>query len=211
MRASALVVALLSVAAGCLRDTQFKCDTNADCTLANQEGGLCESNGFCSFPDSNCVTGRHYGDHSGSLSNFCVSPDDGGFEGNANCSPAFQTLPGTSGHLYQVFATPSDFMAQRGTCSVQGPASYLAIPDDASELQAIVTASAAPLIWVGLTDEVVEGQFLTVRGELPLFLPFGAGQPDDAPPGEDCIAAMSGQIEDRQCIEQLPAVCECEP
>jgi len=207
-----LALAAATFAGGCLRDTQFHCTTDADCTLAAAEGGRCEGNGFCSFPDTNCVTGRHYGQHSGSLSDFCVGQGDGGFEGNANCSPAFQPLPGTSGHLYQLIATASDFMTQRGTCAVQGPGAYLAIPDDASELQSIMTFSAVTEIWVGLTDEVVEGSFLTVRGDLPLFLPFVPGQPDDAPPGEDCIGALSsGQFEDLNCVDSLPAVCECEP
>jgi len=211
MRALALLAAL--AAGGCLRDTQFHCGLDSDCTLTGETGGRCEPDGFCSFPDSNCVTGRHYSDHSGNLSNFCVAPPgDGGFEGNQNCSPAFQPLAGTSGHLYQLFATASDFLTQRGTCAVQGPAAYLAIPDDASELQALMTLSAAPQIWVGFTDEVAEGQFLTVRGDPPLFLPFAPGQPDDAPPGEDCVSALSnGQIEDDRCDLTFPMVCECEP
>lgn len=54
----------------------FQCSDTEDC--AGRPGGVCESTGYCSFPDDECPSGRRYGEFSqGSLSGACVTPDDG--------------------------------------------------------------------------------------------------------------------------------------
>lgn len=38
--------------------------------------GACEPNGFCSFPDADCLSGSRYGEHAGAgLANTCVEPE----------------------------------------------------------------------------------------------------------------------------------------
>ncbi len=205
-----LAIAVLVLATGCLRDTEFHCTDSSECGA----NGECEANGFCSVPDPNCVDGRRYTSYSGSLTNQCVT-SDGGLpgEGGMGCSPGFLPLPGVPGHLY--FAVPAaDFTTQRTTCAALGGITYLAIPDDAAELAAIVNAGGQPAIWVGIDDEVVEGMYVTVRGQPATYLPWAPGQPDNKgpPPGEDCIAALSSnQYDDQDCTQSLSALCECEP
>ena len=65
-----LSLALLTVV-GCTGGSEFNCQEDADCG----QDGLCEPNGFCSFPDAACETGRRYGDLAGTgLANECVAP-----------------------------------------------------------------------------------------------------------------------------------------
>src|SRR4051812_7055325 len=46
----------------------FHCERDDQCSV----GGTCEADGLCSFPDTQCGSGRRYGDHSGAVSNKCV-------------------------------------------------------------------------------------------------------------------------------------------
>jgi len=202
-------LALLAVllAGGCLRDTEFHCTSDSQCGSDGQCDGTV---GFCTVPDSNCVYGRRYSEYSGSYTNTCMMPNQ--VDAGMGCAPGFTTLPGVSTHLYHLFTTPADFTSQRTACAAQGGITYLAIPDDANELQALVTQSGVPALWVGIDDIVVEGNYLTVRGQPETYLPWASGQPDNAPPGEDCVAALSSATyDDDQCSLSLPAVCECEP
>lgn len=54
------------------RSGEFVCQESDDC--ATSRGGVCQSDGFCSFPDGTCPSGQRYGEHSGALSNECVPP-----------------------------------------------------------------------------------------------------------------------------------------
>jgi hypothetical protein len=203
MKAALLVIAAL--AGGCLRSSDFHCMADSQCG----SGGMCEIDvGYCSVPDSNCVQGRRYTEYSGSYTNQCVIRPDASV---SQCAPGFMTLPGAPGHQYHLFTTPGDFMTQRTACAAQGPTSYLAIPDTAPELQAIVALAAQPKVWVGIDDLVVVGNFLTVRGMTPAYLPWAAGQPDNKPNAQCVDALPDGTIEDQVCSSSLPAVCECEP
>jgi len=202
-----LVVLAAVALTGCLRQTEFHCSNDTECGTQGQ----CESNGFCSVPDINCITGRHYTSFSGDLTNRCVLGPDA--PGPSKCAPAFGPLPGVPDHVYFLFTTDADYDSQKGACSVQGPGSYLAIPDDVIELAALTTLASQPSMWVGVDDELVEGNYVTSRGQPAPFLPWGAGQPDDQPPGEDCVAAIASgnTYDDQPCSNSLRAVCECEP
>ncbi len=54
--------------AGCVNDSLFECASSSECG-----DGTCESTGFCSFADSDCTTGRRYGEYaSPEIANACV-------------------------------------------------------------------------------------------------------------------------------------------
>src|SRR5690349_20601415 len=59
----------------------FTCTSDSDCVSGGRTG-MCQGNGFCSFPDSACPSGERYGGLSGDVSNLCVGEqaqgDDGG-------------------------------------------------------------------------------------------------------------------------------------
>ena len=97
-------------------------------------------------------------------------------------------------------------------CQADGANVYLAVPDDATELQAILTLAGSD-VWVGVSDIAVEGSFVTVLGAAATFLPWAAGQPDNSGGGSDCVTALSASAtyDDKRCSNAAIAVCECEP
>jgi len=223
MRALWLAIVVASGAnTGCLRDTQFKCATSADCTGAGGAAGTCETTGYCSFADTECADGRRYGSFSGSYSNQCVGAvamGDAGVDGpmddaptSSNCPAGYTTLPSAGAHVYKLTSGAASWNTQRSRCAADG--AYLAIPDDAAELTAITTATGAARTWVGITDSAAEDTFLTVNGDTPPYLPWDTanGEPNNG--GEqDCVSALmaSPNIASDRCGTSFPAVCECVP
>jgi hypothetical protein len=67
---------MLSLAqAACTSSGAFVCSIDGECS-----GGTCEANGFCSFSDASCASGRRYGSFAGNgLGEVCVGeePDAG--------------------------------------------------------------------------------------------------------------------------------------
>jgi len=216
-----LLLLVLIASAGCLRKTEFRCETDADCTGT---GGICEVTKFCSFADSSCAMGQRYGDYAGTFSNKCVGDvpmDDAGVDDDATtdgpnpggCPATYATLPNAGNHVYKLTSGATMWATQRDRCAADG--AYLAIPDNAAELTALTTASAAQRTWVGISDLMTEGQFRTVQNMPATFLPWNtaAGEPDDTMGGQDCVSAQMANplIQTDKCADTLPAVCECEP
>lgn len=217
-----LLVALCVPAAACLRSTTYKCSSNDQCST-----GVCESTGFCSFTDSACPDGRRYGDYAGDLSNKCVGdapPDlDGGIDTGdgpgsdsiMNCPNSYAVVSGQS-HRYRVL-NGSNYASALSTCAADGPAAYLAVPDDATELAAILQEAQANT-WVGIDDRTTEGTFVTANGgtfasNSPLW-DSAAGEPNNGPANQgDCAVAIksSSKLVDDKCANSNIAVCECEP
>lgn len=68
----------VSLALGCQQPQAFQCEVAADCVSAGADG-VCEANGFCSFPDMRCPSGRAFGEFAEqSLAGQCVEPDAAG-------------------------------------------------------------------------------------------------------------------------------------
>jgi hypothetical protein len=208
---SLLVIAL----AGCLRSTEFKCQTSTQCGT----DGVCESTGFCSLPDPDC--GRRYSPSAGSLANQCVNGGvDAGVDGTTTDAPAdtpghcagFQTLSGAP-HTYKLVTQAASWDAQVTACTGIDASAYLAIPDDANELAAITTlAGGSAPFWVGVSDRSNEGQWQTVKSTAQTFLPWAPGYPTTSPPNNtfDCVRTATNQFADDKCNVQVPAICECE-
>lgn len=229
-----VVLLAVVVSAGCLRKTEYKCSDNTQCGT----GGQCEAAGYCSFEDSMCTSGRRYADLAGSsYSGKCVGEvtgeidsgvdgptDDGGIDAMVdanpgNCPATYTTVIGT--HLYRVVATSTNWNNQRNDCGddTAGTNTYLASPDDQTELTAIIAAAAQTRIWVGVND-TTEGTYAkTGGGTIPSNDPmWDTLEPDDNPVGGgggagDCVSAgmTSGKIADDNCATSYRAVCECEP
>lgn len=82
----AALAAIAVLATGCLKKLPaFSCSDDASCG----PGGVCETNGFCSFADATCESGRRYGDQSGRFSDLCVGgvapPTDGSVDTPTDC------------------------------------------------------------------------------------------------------------------------------
>lgn len=219
MRALVIGFVFLAVlTAGCLRTTEFRCASSAECGAA----GACEPVGFCSVPNPECMgTGRSYSDSAGAgLSNTCVPAGAPGPGNDAGVDAAEDAMPvnkcpsgyaavAGSVHLYKALAGVTWDEAKM-QCELTSRAAYLAVPDDAGELANLATV-ATPPFWVGLDDKAASGMFVTQKGAPASFLPWAPGQPNLGPQN-DCVAAISAtQIATEKCSVKHAAVCECEP
>lgn len=210
-----LVVAGALAGAGCLRSTEFRCETHDECGRL----GTCQPIGFCSFPDPDC-NGQRFSESAGPYANQCVTgmTIDGGLPDApppdaqpSGCPIGYLDIPGAPGHRYRVLNVPEPWAVQRDICAAASSTTYLAIPDSAAELSALGAFAAMTPYWLGLTDAVSEGDFVTTKGEPATFLPWAPGQPSNNM-NSDCVTAISTtQIDDRPCAEAHRAICECEP
>jgi hypothetical protein len=188
---------------------------------------VCEANGYCSFVDPNCASGRRFGDLSGPVANQCVGGTtgvDGGMDtidgppGNGNCPMTYMAVGGQA-HRYRVISTAAMWMQQKTACAADGANAYLAVPGGATELQALVATAAVANVWVGIDDQTTEGTYQTTAGgTIPANDPmWAAGEPDNQPlvgGGQaDCVVGVmaSGKLVDDSCAKTYPAICECEP
>jgi len=217
---AAAVAALAAGGAGCLKKPGFSCDRTDQCTGGT--GGQCEANGYCSFIDGDCASGRRFGEHSGPVAGQCV-------EGGSGVDAAIDATPvdapacpssymaiagGTATHVYRFVNTAVAWATQRNTCTNDG--AYLFEPADAAEMTAVNTfanAAGAVELWIGITDQGAEGTFLTTRNAVPPYLTtaWEGGEPDDSPNPGDCVrASATGTFADDRCTNPRRAVCECE-
>jgi hypothetical protein len=133
----------------------------------------------------------------------------------AGCPSGYNPLTGgQAGHLYKLVAAAENWSTQETACQLTSSSSHLAVPDDQAELTA-VDGLAATNFWLGITDSAVEGTWRTVLNSNQTFLPWQPPAPDDnaAGQGEDCVEGLpaTNTINDRRCMDKLPAVCECAP
>jgi len=218
MRAT-LVTAML--ASGCIRAAAFECTSDPQCTRAGVQG-TCEAVGFCSFPDATCASGHRFGDVSGKYTQQCVGDVGNGSDASIDsgvpipdgigCPVGYATLTGVPNHVYRRIGTADSWQNQVTACQADGANVYLAVPDDATELQAIL-ALASTDAWIGVDDLATENSFVTVLGGAATFLPWAALQPDNSGGGSNCVMALSASAtyDDKRCSTVAIAVCECEP
>lgn len=133
----------------------------------------------------------------------------------SSCPASFAAISGGQGtHRYRLINATEGWSEQVGECAATSGSAYLAIPDDAAELMAIATLSAASATWVGISDTASETTFVTVKGTAATYLPWDNNQPDDnGGGGEDCviIQTSTSKLRDEKCSSKFRAVCECEP
>ncbi|MEM9460993.1 MAG: hypothetical protein AAGF11_42910 [Myxococcota bacterium] len=80
-----VTLALLDSSWGCT--LEFVCEGDEQCALDGREG-VCESDGYCSFPDSSCDSGRRYHDSASStLAGRCTTPEAMGSSGDPPADP----------------------------------------------------------------------------------------------------------------------------
>jgi len=228
MKSILFVVALASTLTGCLRSTNFQCETSAQCGAE----GVCEADKFCSFPSSSCTSGRVYGDNSGPSSNECVggAGNDGGTEptiGNempggepvaTNCpGTGYAALPnsGPRGHHYKALMNLANWSQHRDACAAEG--TFLAFPDGTNATNAGLELAALRVVlldaaWVGINDLAVEGAYVNslnmpVSAVTGGLINTGGGNPN----GVDCLIINTTTMEDANCGDTRKAACECIP
>ncbi|HTL32843.1 MAG TPA: lectin-like protein [Kofleriaceae bacterium] len=216
--------------AGCLRSTQFQCETDSSCGA----GGKCEANKFCSFSDPGCASGRVYGDSAGANAGKCTDENmqqiDGGVDsmtmidaakdgGGSNCPQDFVPLAG--GHVYKVITTTDEWGNQQAACrAISNNQAYLTVPDTQAELTATdgLTGVGATY-WVGINDIAVDGVYRSAFDNSVIAVnaaPWDTqnNQPDSGQGGsQDCADSdtTTHKLSDDRCTDVRRAVCECNP
>jgi hypothetical protein len=171
--------------------------------------GACETNGFCSFPDSSCPSGRKYGDQSGDAAGKCVGQESGGIDSAvvdtamidmpAAC-PMGYTAMGTSS--YRFVTQQDDWLAAEMDCENDGTGTHLAVAGDMAELT-LLGNLAQDNYWLGASDRVTEATWLWVTG--------GAGPNLGMGNGSDCARGNdAGNLSDQDCGGTEVYVCECD-
>lgn len=81
--------------------------------------------------------------------------------------------------------------------------------DDADDVTSLEAFGGAQTVWIGISDRVTEGVYLSVTGGAAPLLPWAAGEPNG---GElhDCVFfnRNNGLIADDTCGQNDDAVCE---
>jgi hypothetical protein len=231
MRSLILLVALAS--AGCLRSTQFQCSNDTACGAS----GVCEATGYCSFPDTDCPSGRRYGDSAGGSAGQCTSGGTGSDGGmidtpvaiidgrmidapvGVGCPSGYAAVAGAeAGHLYKIVTAADTWDAQQLACRATTTAANLFVPNDlaGTELAALDAVVGETSYWIGVNDIVTDGTFVALPDNLAqAYLPWEAGAPSNGVnPPQNCVAVITAtnQFNDLRCNNtNLPAVCECVP
>ena len=218
------LVAIALVTGGCIKQAAYQCASASQCVRDGMQG-TCEPVGYCAFPDSACASGERFGNYSGGYSNQCVGDGDGGvpdarrdghlidgqLPDGLGCPGTYVALPGVPDHLYFKNPTAAPWTNHKTGCAGEGANVYLTIPNDMTELAAVLTFAGADT-WIGISDINVEGVYVTVLTTTPPYLPWGSGEPDNAG-NQDCVDAIMSttKIATQQCSGNHIAVCECEP
>jgi hypothetical protein len=97
-----------------------------------------------------------------------------------------------NGHRYVLTLAPSSFLNARAEATAMG--GYLATVNDAAEQAWLAATFPGQDLWIGLTDEAVEGTFVWDSGEPVSYLNWCPGQPDNAcaSVGEDYVHLYTG-------------------
>jgi hypothetical protein len=134
----------------------FNCTTDLDCKKGGMGDGQCETTGFCSFERSDCLSGRAYGDHSGSLSNTCVGETNGTPDGKEPDAPqpeAGEVCFGSpTGYAQPCFSVaPSGTIMLTGTIDTGGTACSTMV----SNTTACVIAAGTIILPIATTVAVI--------------------------------------------------------
>lgn len=96
-----LALGLLAAGSGgslCNPVSIFACDTDESCVAEGGEGGLCESNNYCTFPDAGCPEGKRWHDRASSdLAGTCFGDAGGTGSGGDGSGGSGSTDGGGSG------------------------------------------------------------------------------------------------------------------
>jgi hypothetical protein len=129
--------------------------------------------------------------------------------GDVPCPAGYtDTAPG----CYRVVANPPVeplWLDAEAACELDGPGAHLVTVSDLEEAQRIWTMLPGGIDdhYIGASDRVTEGAYVTVTNQPMTFLLWGPGDPDGD--SEDCLSLTSDlQVLDTRCDNANDYVCE---
>lgn len=138
--------------------------------------------------------------------NDCNGLVDEASPSNPSCNGCGLGLLGD--HAYAFCPGPVSWAEARTAC--MGFGGDLVIVDDEAEQAFLLGQPLEAVVYIGLSDEAVEGTFVWVDGSAPAFTAWGMGEPNDALEGEDCgqLAVATATWNDIACVNPGAFVCE---
>ena len=200
-----ILLVALTLASACTttRSGELACNVTSDC----ESGRVCDR-GFCvtgdeapvDAPDGTPIDATE----------IDAPPDADPFAAiEQMCLAAGYTKDATTGGLYRVVTNGQSWVNAQADCAGDvANATHLIVLSSAAE---VTFAAATQPGWIGLSDRVTEGTFVTVTGETGDQRPFANGQPDNGDGSDDCIEISSGaRLNDDQCGNGKRYLCECD-
>lgn len=127
----------------------------------------------------------------------------------APCPATYQTVVAMTSKYRPVENTSASWDQAQAACAAEGQ--HLAIFETQNERDVIATLLPTRDFWVGVTDRVTLGTWLTVTGVPATYLPWTVGEPDVVTT-ERCVETESPAFNyiDQLCSATLRYVCECD-
>ncbi|MBK6917683.1 MAG: hypothetical protein IPH07_09810 [Deltaproteobacteria bacterium] len=86
----------LAAAPAC-KPVTWQCRHDYECTIEDVQPGVCEPDGWCSFTNTRCPSGRWYGDLAGDgLARTCVAETPGSSSSSSSSSSSGSSSDGSS-------------------------------------------------------------------------------------------------------------------
>ncbi|MEM6294543.1 MAG: LamG domain-containing protein [Myxococcota bacterium] len=173
---------------GCTREP-FGCEADDQCQSEGADGA-CEANGYCSFPDANCISGRRYGELAGGgLAGLCVNDVDPTSTSGGSSTTGSASTSGSMPGLTTVLTTTDD--SQSTSTTDPGTTEASTAADDTSDASSSSTTGADPLE----TGLVVYVDFETDANEAGGY-PSAVADGLDATcePGTNCPELVEGPV-----------------
>ncbi|HMG24184.1 MAG TPA: hypothetical protein VK607_22775, partial [Kofleriaceae bacterium] len=129
MRIRAAAILAVVMVTGCKYGAaEFACSAEKSCG----PGGTCESNGFCSFADSTCESGRRFGELGGASSGECVPAGgamiDASIDAPPDVPPDARACFGTAPFTICFAAAPSMPVTLDSATPIDTTSSNLCVP-----------------------------------------------------------------------------------
>jgi hypothetical protein len=136
------------------------------------------------------------------LSRYCPI----GAEPPPACPTSYQTIAGQA-HKYLGVDAATSWSSAASNCAAELPGwTYLAVPDNSSEMNALSASFPGPR-WIGYNDQAFNNEWRTMLGDEPLYFNWESGEPN----GGDAIwYNSSGRWRDDPVATSSSFyVCEC--
>ena len=145
----------------------FVCQSDAQCVSSGVDG-QCLDDGFCGFPDSDCLSGLRYGDGSGDVSGQCA-PEQGG--GSTSTTTASAETSSSDGNATSSSSGPAvdDSATDTGTTTGgdTGPVSTTTSAESSGDTDSSDTGEPIDpslVLWLRFDDVVEDGMWLDSSG-----------------------------------------------
>jgi hypothetical protein len=125
--------------------------------------------------------------------------------------PATYTLAFGNSRYRNIPTTFPNWLSAVDACTNDGAGMHLVVLGDAAEYAAILDFANGVTKWIGLSDRVVQGNFLHVTDEQTTFPPTSGPPWGPNEPSNGCVAITSaGTLDATACGQNFSAICECD-